>query len=164
MQSWIFCIITPVLSVTWSFRNHCNMLICCSQNFFYYAWRKKILLCNIFVQIHFSGFFDQYKVQKNSIYFLINVHFWTMHKPLCWVCVHGVYCVCVCVCVCVCMFTAVCVHFGWVIAEHKFRVWVTILGLMSRHFHLMYLNLIKCIFSCSCSFPLSTSNALNVSI
>ncbi len=27
--------------------------------------------------------------------------------PLLWLCVHGV-------CVCVCVFTAVCVHFGWV--------------------------------------------------
>jgi len=27
--SWIFSIITPVFSVTWSFRNHCKMLICC---------------------------------------------------------------------------------------------------------------------------------------
>ncbi len=32
-------------------------------------------------------------------------------------------------CVCVC----VCVHFGRVNAEHIFRVWVTILGCMSRH-------------------------------
>ncbi len=29
-QSWIFSIITPVFSVTWSFRNHSNMLIWCS--------------------------------------------------------------------------------------------------------------------------------------
>ncbi len=28
-----------------------------------------------------------------------------------------------------------CVHFGWVNAEHEFRVWVTILGHMSRHFN-----------------------------
>jgi len=27
MQSWIFSIITPVFRVTWSFRNHFNMLI-----------------------------------------------------------------------------------------------------------------------------------------
>ncbi len=31
-QSWIFSIITPVFSVTWSFRNHSNMLIFCSRN------------------------------------------------------------------------------------------------------------------------------------
>ncbi len=38
------------------------------------------------------------------------------------VCVHSV-----------CLFTAVCVHFGWVNAEHEFRVRVTILGCMSLH-------------------------------
>ncbi len=32
MQSWIFSIITPVFSVTWSFRYHSNMLICCTRN------------------------------------------------------------------------------------------------------------------------------------
>ncbi len=38
----------------------------------------------------------------------------------------------------VCVYS-VCVHFGWVNAEHKFRVWVTILGRMSRHtFFKMY--------------------------
>ncbi len=36
--------------------------------------------------------------------------------PLRRVCVHSV-------CVCVCVFTAVCVHLGWVTVEHKFRVW-----------------------------------------
>ncbi len=35
----------------------------------------------------------------------------------------------------VCVFTAVCVHLGWLNAEHKFRVWVTILGRMPHHFH-----------------------------
>ncbi len=44
--------------------------------------------------------------------------------PLLQVCVHGV-----------CVFTAVCVHFGWVNAEHEFRVWVNILGCMSRHWY-----------------------------
>jgi len=43
--------------------------------------------------------------------------------PLLRVCVHGV---------CVC--SLLCVHLGWVNALHKFRVWVTILGRMSRHF------------------------------
>jgi len=32
-QSWIFSIITPVFSVTWSFRNDSNLLICCSRHF-----------------------------------------------------------------------------------------------------------------------------------
>ncbi len=44
--------------------------------------------------------------------------------PLLWVCVHDV-----------CVFTAVCVHLDGLNAEHKFLVWVTILGHMSRHFH-----------------------------
>ncbi len=56
--------------------------------------------------------------------------------PLLRVCVHDV---CVCVCVCVCVFvcsllTAVCVHLDGLNAEHKFRVWVTILGHTSRPF------------------------------
>ncbi len=42
----------------------------------------------------------------------------------------------------VCVVTVVCVHFGWVNAEHKFWVWVTILGRMSRHFHIEY----KCVY------------------
>ncbi len=35
-QSWIFSIITPVFSVTWSFINHFNMLIWCSSCINYY--------------------------------------------------------------------------------------------------------------------------------
>ncbi len=44
MQSWIVSIVTPVLSVTWSFRNHANMLICCSRNISYYyqCWQWKM--------------------------------------------------------------------------------------------------------------------------
>ncbi len=45
--------------------------------------------------------------------------------PLLRVCVHGV---CVCSLLCVC-------NLDGINAEHKFRVWVTILGRMSRHFH-----------------------------
>ncbi len=45
--------------------------------------------------------------------------------PLLRVCVHGV---CVCSLLCVCTLDGL-------NAEHKFRVWVTILGRMSRHFH-----------------------------
>ncbi len=39
-----------------------------------------------------------------------------------------VFRVCVCVHCCVCAL-------GWVNAEHEFRVWVTVLGCMSCHFH-----------------------------
>jgi len=31
-QSWIFSTISPVFSVTWSFRYHSNILICCFRN------------------------------------------------------------------------------------------------------------------------------------
>ncbi len=51
--------------------------------------------------------------------------------PLLWVCVHGV-----CVHCCVCTLDGL-------NAEHKFRVWVTILGRMSRHFHLLVSNFLK---------------------
>jgi len=51
MQSWISTIITPVFSVTWSFRNHSNMLICCSRNIsYYYQCWKQFLMLNIFVE------------------------------------------------------------------------------------------------------------------
>ncbi len=40
----------------------------------------------------------------------------------------------------VCVFTAVCVHLIGINAEHKFRVWITILGHTSRHVH-FYFNL-----------------------
>ncbi len=47
--SCIFSIITPVFSVTWSFRNHNNMLICCSRNIsdYYQCWKQ--LCCTIFL-------------------------------------------------------------------------------------------------------------------
>ncbi len=51
-------------------------------------------------------------------------------SPLLRVCVHGV-----------CVFTAVCVcTLDGLIAEHKFRVWVTILGRMPRHFNFLMKN------------------------
>ncbi len=40
-------------------------------------------------------------------------------------------------CVCVCVH-GVCVHVGWVNAEHEFRVWVTILGDVSCHIHFFF--------------------------
>ncbi len=43
--SWIFNIITTVVSVTWSLRNHSNMLICCSRNISYYYQCWKQLCC-----------------------------------------------------------------------------------------------------------------------
>jgi len=40
MQSWIFSIISPVFSVTWSFRNHSNMLIWCLNISYYQSWKQ----------------------------------------------------------------------------------------------------------------------------
>ncbi len=47
-KSWIFSVITPVFSVTRSFRNHTNMPICCSINIYdnYQCWKQ--LCCFIF--------------------------------------------------------------------------------------------------------------------
>ncbi len=46
-QSWILTAITQVFSVTWSFRNHSNLLIWCSRNISYYqCWKH--LCCLIF--------------------------------------------------------------------------------------------------------------------
>ncbi len=58
MKSWIFSIITPVFSVTWSFRNHTNMLICCSRNIsdYYQHWKKLTSLLFILFIIGLSFF------------------------------------------------------------------------------------------------------------
>ncbi len=65
MQSWIFSIITPVVSVIWSFRNYSNMLICCS--------RKFLIITNFENSCAASYFcgncdFNEQNVQKNRIY------------------------------------------------------------------------------------------------
>ncbi len=55
-------------------------------------------------------------------------------EPCVYVCVCMCVCVCVCVCerkcvcVCVCVHYCVCVHLDGLNAQHKFWVWVTILG------------------------------------
>ncbi len=64
MQSWIFSIITQVFTVTWSFRNHSNMLIGCSRNISYYYQCWKQLDCLIFSDEEFWWT----KTFKNSIY------------------------------------------------------------------------------------------------
>ncbi len=49
--------------------------------------------------------------------------------------------------VCVCVYTALCVcTMDGLNAEHEFRVWVTILGCMSRHFHYLFIYLDSQIF------------------
>ncbi len=40
-----FRIITSVFSVTWSFIDHCNMLICCSRNIYYYYYYYYYYYC-----------------------------------------------------------------------------------------------------------------------
>jgi len=48
-QSWIFSIIIPVISVSCFFRNHSNMMICCSRNISDYYQCSKQLCCLIFL-------------------------------------------------------------------------------------------------------------------
>ncbi len=49
IKSWIFSINSPVFRVTWSFRNHPNMLIWCARNlsFYHHCWTQ--LCCLIFL-------------------------------------------------------------------------------------------------------------------
>ncbi len=54
MQSWIFSIITQVLSVMWSFRNISNMLIWWSRN--------------IFLSALIDQFLIEQKVEKNNFF------------------------------------------------------------------------------------------------
>ncbi len=83
IQRWIFSIITPVFSVTWSFRNHSNMLISCSRNISnsYQCW--KWMCCSIFLG-NWYFFFLKKKVQEQHLYEteifcdIINP-FWSMH-------------------------------------------------------------------------------------
>ncbi len=88
MQRCIFSIIPPVFSVTRSFKNHNNMLICsdiinyywCSIiiiNGSYYnsCWKRKL---NIFME-SFSWFFDEQRCKKQHFFKTeINVTLW-MH-------------------------------------------------------------------------------------
>ncbi len=54
-QSWIFCIITSVFSLTRSFRNHYNMQIWSSRNIFYYYqwWIQCYLIFFMEAMMHF---------------------------------------------------------------------------------------------------------------
>ncbi len=45
MQRCIFSIITPVFIVTWLFRNHSNILSCCSRNIYYYQLSMFFYVC-----------------------------------------------------------------------------------------------------------------------
>ncbi len=60
-QSCIFSIITPVFSVTWSFRNHSTLLICCSVIISDYYQCCKHLCCLMFLRkLFFSRFSYEY--------------------------------------------------------------------------------------------------------
>ncbi len=55
----MFSIITPVFSVTWFFRNHSNMMICCLRNIYfdYQCWKQ--LCCLIILwKLWFIFFFN----------------------------------------------------------------------------------------------------------
>ncbi len=69
-------IITPVFSVTWSFRNCSNMLVCCSRNIFE-SILKTVVLLNIFVKPWYicSCFVDK---KNNSIYLKNNINVFTV--------------------------------------------------------------------------------------
>ncbi len=56
MQNWIFSIITPVFSVTWSFRNHSTMLIWLlkKEHYFYKQLFEIEIFCIIFDQFYAS--------------------------------------------------------------------------------------------------------------
>ncbi len=57
IQCWIISIITPVFSVTWSFRNHSNMLICCSRSIYdyYQCWKQFLWKLIHYSQLHSFG-------------------------------------------------------------------------------------------------------------
>ncbi len=61
----------PVFSVTWSFRNHFNMLICCSRNIY-----NMLKMFNVFVEavIHFLYYLINIKFQRTA--FIWNRIFW----------------------------------------------------------------------------------------
>jgi len=61
---------TPAASVTWSFRNHSNILIWCSRNISYYYQGWKQLCCLILVKnaVNFFRILWQIVFKKNSIY------------------------------------------------------------------------------------------------
>ncbi len=68
MQSWIVSIITPVFSVTWSFRNHSNMLLNCNKMWLHnvtvlwYFWLTK---CSLGDHKRFLALLFVYSKQRN---------------------------------------------------------------------------------------------------
>ncbi len=73
--------ITPVFSVTWSFRNHVNTDLLLNKHFLLLSMLKTVVLLHIFVKtvIHISGFFYKWKVPK---LFILN------EKKIQWYCIY----------------------------------------------------------------------------
>ncbi len=75
---WIFSIISPVFSVTWSFRNHSNILMWCLTNIYCYYQCLILLCCLIFLwkplRIFFQHCFMNRKFKRETIYFLKSQH------------------------------------------------------------------------------------------
>ncbi len=64
-QSWIFSIITPVFSVTWSFRTHSIMPICCSRNIYdYYQCWKQVRWSIVLWKPRYILFFRIHKMNR----------------------------------------------------------------------------------------------------
>ncbi len=71
---WIFSIITPVFRVTWSFRNHSNILICFSKNIsdYYQCWNQ--LCCLIFLwKLWFQDSLMNWKFRRTAFVWNINI-------------------------------------------------------------------------------------------
>ncbi len=64
---WQFKDITPVLSVTWSYKNDSNMLICCSRNI-YLLFISLNVIFFVETDTMFQDTLMNEKNQKNSIY------------------------------------------------------------------------------------------------
>jgi len=83
LTSWLIffliAIITPVFSVTWSFRNHFNVLIWCSRNISYYkCWTKLILIWQEKVCINILNFLCCCFYKESYISFLMMLFFFNL--------------------------------------------------------------------------------------
>ncbi len=68
---WISSIITPVFSVTWFFRNHSNILICCSRNISYYyqCWKQLCCCCFFFFFLNCDTSLQKYNVLRTVCFY-----------------------------------------------------------------------------------------------
>ncbi len=94
MQSWIFSIIIPVFSVTWSFRNHYNMLICCSRknSHYYKCWKLFFRILSLIENAHrfkiliafARKIFLRPQMLKSSVYIIALINYNMLHTGLFW--------------------------------------------------------------------------------